>query len=338
MNQSINIMTSADENLMPFITIQILSIIDSLPSDVKINYFLLYDTEGDRESKLKNIEKLQAFSALYNNLVFEAVDIGNIELFKHIAYYGGYWACPAYYPLVAHKLLPKCVDRVLYLDAGDVFVQGDFREYYFMDFSNHLIIATPGRYKVVDDKLEIYDSEDLYDLSLCDGITRGVFNSGSYIMNLQMMRQIDFSEEDYIVFAETLAQLKKDIAIKEHEYAYWGDQGFLSAFFLGKIKYYGYPDITNLWYMPFNFCLWYYDRMDKAPWYTPVIVHFAGAPKPWTVKYPYDASLTSPYHATHKISDLQAGQREYYFFWHEYAIKSEMIQQTQSSQKMSRLL
>ena len=209
MRQAINIMTSTDENLMPFITIQILSIIDSLPSDVKINYFLLYDTEGDRESKLKNIEKLQAFSALYNNLVFEAVDIGNIELFKHIAYYGGYWACPAYYPLVAHKLLPKYVDRILYLDAGDVFVQGDFREYYFMDFSNHLLIATPGRYKIVNDKLEIYDSEDLYDLSLCDGITRGVFNSGSYIMNLELMRQIDFCEEDYIAFAEILAQLKK---------------------------------------------------------------------------------------------------------------------------------
>ena len=187
----------------------------------------------------------------------------------------------------------------------------------FMDFSNHLIIATPARFKIVNDKLEIYDSEDLYDLSLCDGITRGVFNSGSYIMNLKLMRQIGFSEKDYLAFAETLAQLKKVIAIKEHEYAYWGDQGFLSAFFLGKIKYCGYPAITNLWYMPFNFCLWYYDRMDKAPWYTPVIIHFAGAPKPWIVKYPYDASLTIPYHATHKISDLQLGQREYYFFWHE---------------------
>ena len=234
MRQSINIMTSTDENLMPFITIQILSIIDSLPSDVKINYFLLYDTESNREMKLKNIENLQAFSVLHNNLAFEAVDVGNIELFTHIAHYGGQWAWPAYYPLVAHKLLPKYVDRILYLDAGDVFVQGDFREYYFMDFSNHLLIATPGRFKMVNDKLEIYDSEDLYDLSLCDGITRGVFNSGSYIMNLKLMRQIGFSEKDYLAFAETLAQLKKVIAIKEHEYAYWGDQGFLSAFFWEK--------------------------------------------------------------------------------------------------------
>ncbi len=70
-NQSINIMTSADENLMPFITVQILSIIDSLPSEVKINYFLLYDMESNRELKLKHIENLQVFSDLYNNLTFD---------------------------------------------------------------------------------------------------------------------------------------------------------------------------------------------------------------------------------------------------------------------------
>lgn len=324
-DKTVNIMTSTDEKLMPFVPIQILSIIVGLPTDIKINYFLLYDTKSNREVKLKNIENLQAFSSMFDNLNFNAIDVGDIELFAYIARYGANWGTPAYYPLLAYKLLPKSVDRVLYLDAGDVFVRGDFREYYFTDFLDNFLIATVARLKEVNNKVEVYDSEDLYDLSLCDGITRGVFNSGSYVMNISLMRQIDFREEKYTVFADTMKQMKNYVTTREHDFAYWGDHGFLSAFFLGKIRYYGYPNIINVLYMPFNFCLWYYDITEEMPWYNPAIIHFAGAPKPWTVKYPSKLNMLMQHNASFKISDLKLGQREYYSFWYQYAAKCEMI-------------
>ena len=310
---------------MPFVPVQILTIVDNLPIDVNINYFLLYDTQINKESKLKNIDYIRKFSSLYKNVNFTDIDVGDIELFAYLARDGGNWSYAAYFPLVAHKLLPINVDRVLYLDAGDVFVQRDFREYYFTDFSDNFLIVTPARYKAINNELKIYEGEDLYDLSLINGITRGVFNSGSYIMNLNLMRSMNFNEKTYMAFAERLTKMQADVTSKEHDFTYWGDQGFLSALFLGKIKYYGYPDIRNIWYMPFNFCLWYYDRMDMSPWYAPCIIHFAGVPKPWTIKYPYDTNLLTAFEASQQISDLKSGQREYYYTWHEYAIKADMI-------------
>lgn len=318
-------MTSADENLMPFISPQIMSIIDNLPNDISINYFLLYNTKNKRDEKLKNIEILRNFSKNFKNLTFQDIEIENEDFFSRIALYGGKWTSAAYYPIMAHKMLPKHIDRVLYLDAGDVFIAGDFREFYFTDFCNNLAIVTPGRFKKTDSVPVTFEEEDLYDLSLTDQITRGVFNSGSYVLNLDLMRQIDFCENEYITFARGLKRIKRDIKEEFHEYAYFGDQGFLSALFLGKMKYYKYPEEINIWYMPFNFCLWYFDQVEFFPWYTPVIIHFAGAPKPWTIKYPYDTDLLSSFTASHNISDLKKGQMEYYLLWHEYVIKSDMI-------------
>ena len=322
--QSIHIMTSADEKLMPLVAVQLMSLLDHLPGDININFFLLYDTMDHKDEKLRQIDLLQKFSCRYKNLAFCGVHVEDVEPYVQLARFGGDWPRPAYYSLAAAANLPKEVDRVLYLDAGDVFVLDDFREFYFMDFADNLILATSIGYKVVNDEMAAYDNEDLFNLSLCDGITRGIFNAGVYVMNLEQIRKINFNETDYVAFAMALADRKKEAKTRMHDFAYWGDQGLLSALFVGKIKYYGYPEVRNVWYMPFNFCLWYYDRMDKKPWYKPKIIHFAGAPKPWTMKYPYEIDLLAQYKASHRISDLKHGQAEYYFLWHEYAIKTEM--------------
>ena len=323
--QSINVITTADENLMPLISVQIMSIVDNLPSEYKINYFLLYDTVKNRDTKLKRIEILQKFSYNFKNLTFQDIDVGDIDFFSEITSYGGGWPTPAYYQLLAHRFLPENIDRILYLDAGDVFVAGDFREFYFADFCDNVISVTPARYKVINNELVAYEKEDVFNLDLTEGITRGLFNSGSYMMNTNLMREINFNEEEYMICAENLKKVKPYIKQKEHEFAYHGDQGFMSAYFLGKIKFYGYPEIKNIWYMPFNFCLWYYDRMNIIPWYKPVIIHFAGAAKPWEIKYPYETDLNSLLKTSQSISDLKQGSKEHYLLWHEYALKTNML-------------
>ena len=70
--------------------------------------------------------------------------------------------------------------------------------------------------------------------------------------------------------------------------AYFGDQGLISVAFAGDIKYFAYPEIKNIWYMPYNFCAWFFDRKDDL-WYKPIIIHYAGVKfKPWQARFSLD--------------------------------------------------
>ena len=106
---------------------------------------------------------------------------------------------------------------------------------------------------------------------------------------------------------------------------YWGDQGFLSAAFVGDIHLYKYPEVQNLWYMPYNFCLWYYDRVNIMPSYTPAIIHFAGAIKPWKMKYPIQIERFIVPNEVHSFKELKIGQAEWYYQWHEYAFLTDKL-------------
>jgi lipopolysaccharide biosynthesis glycosyltransferase len=59
--------------------------------------------------------------------------------------------------------------------------------------------------------------------------------------------------------------------------------------------------------MPYNFCLWFYDRAEELfggkLWYEPKIVHFAGAPKPWKLD---------------STANLKRGQAAFYEIWNEF--------------------
>ncbi len=107
---------------------------------------------------------------------------------------------------------------------------------------------------------------------------------------------------------------------------YFGDQGLMSAAFVDDVKFYDYPRIRDLWYMPYNFCLWYYDRKNEKPKYQPAIIHFAGAFKPWDVEYHIEIKRFS-HASSHSMSELKIGQAEWYYLWHEYAICTDKILQ-----------
>lgn len=155
-------------------------------------------------------------------------------------------------------------------------------------------------------------------------ILRGIFNSGSYMMNLDKMRRDKRTLDDYQYLSLKLRELFGD---NNHK-IYWGDQGLLSAAFVGDVRYYGFPEIRNLWYMPYNFCLWYYDRMNQKPPYSPAVLHFAGtAFKPWKGTYPIFTERFQKKESLRSMSELKNGQAGYYYLWHEYAIMADTVLQ-----------
>lgn len=91
-------------------------------------------------------------------------------------------------------------------------------------------------------------------------------------MNLDKMRRDAYRIEEYVRLARQLEQLSP-----RQNRAFLGDQGLLSAAYVGDVKYYGFPDTVDLWYMPYDFCMWYFDRMKTKPYYRPGIIHYAGA-------------------------------------------------------------
>ncbi len=312
-----NIMTSCDGNLIDYVSIQLYTMWKNLKDSI-IDFYLFH--RGIDENNIKILETLCNH---FQNITFHSVIVTDPEKYDMIASHGGGWAGEAYFPLCAHQLLPDTINRILYIDAGDVIIYDDISPYYRCDFEDNAIIATSIRYKEKDGQLVTFQESDLYDRTQgFPSICRGLFNSGSYVLNLKKMRDAKLDLNDYVSFSQQLCELSGQ---SDTSHIYWGDQGFLSAAFVGDIKIYNYPAIRNLWHMPYNFCLWYYDRVNVMPDYDPAIIHFAGTIKPWKMKYPVTLKHFSYSAELHLFKELKIGQAEWFYLWHEYAALTDKL-------------
>ena len=299
-------MTSCDDNLAIQLPVLLQSIADNL-SDKDVHFYLFHTSVSKT-----NIELLDKLCKYYGMMHLHEVVIPNPEDYEVLTKAGGGWCKEAYYSFCAHELLPRDMERILYLDAGDVVINGKIDGFYFGDFEDCSLLVTPGRYKKKDNQLIVYDAEDLADKNALEGMVNGIFNSGSYVMNLEKMRREGYSMKDYQFLSRTLQEV-----LGKKEKAYVGDQGLLSVAFAGDIKYFGYPQVRNLWFMPFDFGVWYFDRMKELPGYDPRIIHFSGVRfKPWKGKYPIFLERFQDKSQLHPLSDLKLGQAEYYYLWH----------------------
>lgn len=213
--KTINIMTSCDEALAKYVSVMLQSISDNL-TDANVRFFLLHSKISSQ-----SIDLLARQCSAYNNLEFHSIIVDTPEIYEKMAIGGGGWCGEAYYSLGAYKYLPADVDRILYLDAADTLVTGNIDDYYFSDFEGMSLIATAARYKVHNNQLVTFNSDDLTDSETLSGITRGIFNSGSYVMNIEKMRQDDCGVETYLGLANMLQEISGN-----KTNAYWGDQVF----------------------------------------------------------------------------------------------------------------
>lgn len=306
-----NILTSSDNTLIPQITVSLTAIAKNLAHDV-IDFYLLHS-----QITPKNLQLLSALCNGYGNIIFHEIRIDNPELFDPLVQ-AGKWLRETYFPLCAHQLLPDTVDRALYLDAGDTLVLGDIAPYYTSDFEDNFLIVTGEKHKVENDSFVVFSSDDIKNPDFLPGILSGLFNSGSYVINLKKMRETGLDISYYYGLTDQLRSMKPETA--QDDSVYFGDQGLLSAAFIGNMKYYGYPQIRKLWYCPYNFCLGYYDHFDYKPDYEPAILHFAGVPfKPWRASYPvFPNRFKTTGGNLRELSELRPMQLEYYFLWLEY--------------------
>ncbi len=319
-----NIATSSDNTLIPQIAISLTAMARNL-KDAHIDYYLLHS-----QVTTENLNMLSALCGGLGNISFHPILVPEPEAYDPLVEAGG-WLRETYYPLCAHQLLPDTMDRVLYLDAGDTLVTGDIAPYYMEDFEDAFLIVTGQKYKVVNGVWLIPEPEDLENRKdYLPGILEGLFNSGSYMINLAKMRKAGIGLPYYYRCTEQLRKAAPVFTEKNlcgEGDVYFGDQGLLSAAFIGRLKYYGYPRIRDMWYNPYNFCLGYYDYFDRKPDYQPSVLHFAGVPfKPWKADYPvFPERFKRRGGIARQLSELKPLQLEYYFLWLEYLFLTDKV-------------
>ncbi len=316
-----NILTSSDNTLAPQMAVSLTAIAKNL-AHAHIDLYLLHS-----QISPGNIKLLTDLCNGYGNITFHEIIVPDPENYDPLVR-AGRWYRETYYPLCAHQLLPDTIDRILYLDAGDTLVVEDIAPYYNCDFENNFLIVTPQKYKPNGEHFVLYSPDDLLpEKGYLPGILEGIFNSGSYMINLKKMRNAMVDIAYYHDLTEQLRINIKKSDNGEEDPVYFGDQGLLSAAFIGRMKYFGYPQISYVWYNPYNFCIGYYQYVEQKPDYQPAILHFAGVPfKPWKAEYPiFPERFQRNGGDLQSLSKLKPQQVEYYLLWLEYLFLTDKV-------------
>ena len=312
-----HIMTSCDNNLLKYVAVQLYSISVNL-KNCFVHFYLFH-----RDLPDKVFQPLDVLCHRLGNISFHTVKVPEAEKYNAIASHGGGWCGEAYYSLCSHKLLPEHVKRVLYIDAGDVFFTDDISPFYHSDFEGKALICTSSRFEKRDGGMVPYEETNFDTPERFVNVCRGLFNAGSYLINLEKLRDAQLTIDDWLDFSLSLCELSGK---QDTSHVYWGDQGLLSAAFADDLKFYGFPQTKKVWlvpYMPYNFSIGYYNNRSTPPDYHPAVVHFAGGPKPWKMRYP--STLDSFSLGEISFETLKKGQVQWYDLWYEYAASTDQL-------------
>lgn len=186
----------------------------------------------------EKIDQLKA-KAKIDFLIYEIEDseVEDLKVSSHIS-------SAAYYRLLAPKILPQDLNKILYLDS-DLIVNGSILELYNYDISNYLVAARGG--KVITTKKRLELNNDYY------------FNSGVMLINLESWRNLKIGHK-CIDFIRNYPQMIK----------FW-DQDALNKVIDGQ-----FLNVDPKWNSLVDLAKGKSQANDQS-----IIVHFTGTLKPW---------------------------------------------------------
>ncbi len=255
-----NILCATDDKYVPYCGIMLTSLFENNKECQLFVYLMTEGLSSDSHNILKEL-------ALKYNQNINIIIVDGKKLVGCPIKQGDHVSLATYYRLLAPILIPKDIDRILYLDC-DMIVNGCIQELYNTDINNTAVAAvldedymTPKRYKRLD-----YPNEKKY------------FNAGMLLINLSYWRKnkvmercfdyihnnserIEFHDQDTLNYV--LQDEKKLISIKNNL-----QTGFL--YINNKFELNVMGEIIN---------------SIGAP----VIIHYTGPNKPWSKgsKHPF---------------------------------------------------
>ncbi|MDR0920733.1 MAG: glycosyltransferase family 8 protein [Oscillospiraceae bacterium] len=270
-NKSINIAMSCDDNIAQYIPVVMISAYENHP-DYEVVFYIM-------QSKIsfKNLSLIEFTAKKYNSKVnIISVDESIFDRFRSTNRYGK----ECYYYFYAHKLLPKNVDRCIYLDV-DVILNGDISEMYFSDFEENYLISTATHYndEKLNEKLSFYSYEHLNSINIPDG---ELFCSGVMVLNLKKMRK-DEIEKTYTIILDKIEQEKLA--------PYFFDQGLANYIFYTHTKF--LPRGIWQWTVT-DFYNFIFNQQEISNPKNAKIIHYINNYKPWTMLYKEISFETAP--------------------------------------------
>lgn len=193
-----------------------------------------------------------------------------------------YYTIEMYLWLFAPYLLPKEVDRALYLDA-DIVNMNSIEDFYFQDFEDHLFVAMD--YKIKNQIIQPFNNLRLRTIA-----ADNYFNTGIVLMNIQKLREERTPKE----ISEAVVDNKAILILP--------DQDVFNYLYFNEVKenpweiYNVDPRLYQVFQLinPEKYNLgWVEDEV--------IFIHYAGKHKPWMEREKYKWDLGKYYFEYEKM-------------------------------------
>jgi len=337
--KKINIMTSCDDNIAVYILPQLVSINKHL-GNYDVDFYLMHSKISDEHIRL-----ISEFSTSLDNITFHEIHLEDNRLFENIAKYGDarskkggkLWPHETYYWYYAHYYLPDDMERIMYIDAGDVIITGDIGEYYYKDFNNKMFVASPRLLITRENQTNFLRKSDMENIELLSNILgTGIFCAGTIVLNLPKFRSV-ITDGFFDKHIETLkTTFPGTVAL------YLGDQGLASWIFADEIEYFMKSGDNDILYRPNNFPVGYFYENERDDFKFPInVVHYNASKsfKPWIARFDveeiakYDLRVNgavghAPYTATPTMI-------KFYEIWWEFCKETPIYEEVNNRAKIS---
>ena len=274
----IAIVCATDDNYAPYCGIMLTSVLENnkdreVSADILIDK-PLQEIQQKRFKQLSDKYSARIEFVMVDKSFFEKFPIkGDEKNVKH-------WSIVTYYRLYAEELLPKDVDKVLYLDC-DIIVNRPIGGLFDMDWEEYAVGAVPD---MCTEWQEYYDRLG-YDRS------KGYFNAGVLFMNLEYWR------------THGIGQKCVDFLANNYDRIFNNDQDVLNV--ITKDCKRNLPVSYNYQMqlrMPYFFNTFGEGmKKDVVETNSPHIIHYAAELKPWMTKY-YFYPFNDEWHKFKKLS------------------------------------
>ena len=251
--EPINICFASDNNYVEHLAVALVSILKNTGVDTNLCFHILDGGISDNnKKKLLNLREIKNFE-------YRFYDMSKYD-FSALPMNRSYISVATYYRLLILDILPKTINKLIYLDC-DIVVKDDIKKLHDIDLGYNLVGA-------VEDEGSI---TQLKRLNL--PIENNYFNAGIIVFNLSELRKIDFKEQCFAYYEQN-----KDIIILQ-------DQDILNGVFNGKCKFLPLRWNANARLYRYNDLEHHYTEEDaKNAKDSPGIIHYTDVGKPWLGK------------------------------------------------------
>ena len=256
-NERINILIASDINYAPYYGVMMTSLFLN-NKESKFDIHLLTDSTW-KEIETKRFESLVAkYNSTFHVYVVDEKQLEKFPLRGHLT-------LPTYYNLCASSLLPESIHRIIYMD-GDMIVNGDILPLWELDLKEYVCAQVLGG---------SYCDKSIYDRLGYDE-KYGYYNNGVVLYDFDKLRKMDFSNKAMQYITDNPEKVT------------WLDQDTMNALLYDKTL--RLPFRYNFQTVALTKRYWkYYDEkfrlyvLEESK--SPVVVHYAGNVKPWTLQY-----------------------------------------------------